>query len=132
MIAKGESEETEVLYILDWGYVVFKNQLLIFSGVLYVSERILGQLADGDCEVLAEGRDDLEALIHTIFTFRFHENHKMLQDLKRHDFCEFRMFWSKCSDEYPTWKAALTAARSEDYLKLKCKFKELISNSYLV
>ena len=123
MIAKGESEGTEMLYILDWGYGVGKNQLSVFSGgVLYASERILGQLADGDCEVLAEGRDDLEALVHTIFSFRFHEKHKMLRGLKRHDFGELRMFWSKCSDEYPAWKAALTAARSGDYLKLKCEF----------
>lgn len=133
MIAKGDSEETEMLYILDWGYAVTKNQLSAFSGgVLYASERILGQLADGDCEVLAEGRDDLEALVHTIFSLRFHEKHKMLRGLKRDDFGELRMFWSKCSDDYPAWNSALAAARAEDYEKLKSEFKQLISNSCLL
>jgi len=133
MIAEGKSKKSDMLYILDWGYAVTKNQASAFSGgVLYASERILELLATGAYEVVAEGRDDLEALVHTIFSLRFHEKHMMLRDLEKTDFGKLQLFWSKCSDEIPAWNSALTAARAEDYEKLKSEFEQLISNSCLL
>lgn len=62
MIAKGESKESEMLYILDWSYVVTKRKPTCFTrGVLYASKRILRKLAGGDYEVVVDEWDDTKA-----------------------------------------------------------------------
>lgn len=132
MIAKRELEETEMLYILDWGYAVTKKKSSCFSGgVMYASERILEQLAEGDHQVVVDERDDTEALVHTIFALRYREKHKMLRGLNRQDFDEIRRFWSVCYDEHPGWQSAWTAARSGDYVELKRELQKMVLNSCL-
>lgn len=133
MIAKGKSEESEMLYILDWGYAVTRRKPAYFSGgVMYASERILRQLAGGGHEVVADERDDTKALIHTIFALRYREKYKMLRWLIREDFDRIRRFWSECYDEYPGWQSAWTAARAGKYAELKRELQKMVLNSYLL
>jgi hypothetical protein len=127
MIAKGEFEETEVLYILDWGFAVTKGESYPFSGgVMYASERILKQLASGDHYVVVDERDDTEALIHTIFALRYKLKNKMLRRMNRRNYDGIRRFWSECYEEYPGWQSAWMAACSGDYVELKNELQKMI------
>lgn len=127
MIAKGESEETEMLYILDWGFAVRKGKSYPFSGgVMYASEKVLEELGDGNRDILVDERDDTEALVHTIFALRYKPVKRKLCRMQRNEHDKIRRFWSKCYEEYPGWQSAWNAACSGDYEKLKCELGNMV------
>jgi hypothetical protein len=120
------------LYILDWGYAVAKGEPYAFSGgVMYASDRILGLLESGSYKVLAEEKDDLEALVHSIFALRYKSYFNELHGIDRMRFGDLRAFWEKCFARIQYWRPILEAARNTDYIKVKSEFERMVREGTL-
>lgn len=120
------------LYILDWGYAVVKGESCAFSGgVTHASERILGLLDSGSDEVLAEEKDDLEALVHSIFALRYQSCSNKLRGIDRMRFGDLRVFWEKCFARFQYWGPILEAAWNTDYINVKSEFERMVREGTL-